>query len=184
MWIACSPGGRSCTRRRISTPFPGAVIVAEPTTFPFPSMSWIVLVSAACASSPAEKSAMVNRTFILKILRPKREKRLRQTPPQPSANHLYLPIPFHRWREHERSSCTGRHQKRRIHSYCGRQARKMGGQRPLLRRLGDLPHERFTRRSEPHLRLADQRMVRADHSALERRRQELGSPRRRTGERP
>src|SRR3954469_5987892 len=182
--MACSPGGRSCTRRRISTPFPGAVMVAEPTTFPLLSISWIVLVSAACASSAAEKSAMVNRTFIMKFYARKGKWRLRHTPPQNFANHLYLPIQFHRWRKHERSSCTGRHQKRRIHSYCGRQARQMGGQRPLLRRLGDLPHEGFAGGPEPHLRLSDQRMVRADHSALERWRQELGSSGRRAGERP
>ena len=50
---------------------------------------------------------------------------------------------------------------------------EVGRQRPALRRLGDLPPQGLARRSEPHLRLADERLVRADHPALRRRRQDL-----------
>ena len=49
----------------------------------------------------------------------------------------------------------------------------MGRQRPALCRLGDLPHQGIAGRSEPDLRLAVQRLVRADHPALRRRRQDL-----------
>ena len=49
----------------------------------------------------------------------------------------------------------------------------VGRQRPALRGLGDLPPEGLARRPEPDLRVADQRLVRADHPALRRRRQDL-----------
>ena len=74
---------------------------------------------------------------------------------------------------HEFRSRPRRHPQRRVHSHLRRQAPEVGRQRPALRRLGDLSPEGFARRSEPHLCLADQRLVRADHSALRRRRQDL-----------
>ena len=52
-------------------------------------------------------------------------------------------------------------------------------QRASLRGLGDVSPERLARRPQSHLRLADQRLVRADHPALRRRRQDLGDARRR-----
>ena len=54
---------------------------------------------------------------------------------------------------------------------------EVGRQRPALRRLGDLPPEGLARRSEPALRLAVERLVRADDPALQRRRQDLGAGR-------
>ena len=60
-----------------------------------------------------------------------------------------------------------------FHPYLRRQAREMGSQRPAFRRLGNLSHERLARRSQPDLRLANQRLVRPDHSALRRRRQNV-----------
>ena len=45
---------------------------------------------------------------------------------------------------------------------------------PHFRRLGDVSPQGLAGRSEPDLRLADQRLVRADHSALRRRRQDVG----------
>ncbi len=50
----------------------------------------------------------------------------------------------------------------------------MGRQRPALRRLGDLPRQGLPRRPRPHLRLADQRLVRPGHPALRRRRRHVG----------
>jgi hypothetical protein len=58
----------------------------------------------------------------------------------------------------------------------------VGGQRPALRRLGALSLERIAGRSQPHLRLAVQRLVWTNHPAFQRRRQELGDPWRRPGE--
>ena len=55
--------------------------------------------------------------------------------------------------------------------------REVGRQRPALRRLGDLPPQRLAGRSEPDLRVADQRLVRPDHPALRRRRQNLAPAR-------
>ena len=74
------------------------------------------------------------------------------------------------------------HEERRIHSGGRRQARQLGRQRAVLRRLGDLSHEGIAGRSRPHLCVADQWLVRADHPALQRRRQNLGDARRRSGE--
>ena len=49
-------------------------------------------------------------------------------------------------------------------------------ERPALRRLGDLSPQGLAGRSEPHLRVAVQRLVRPEHPALRRRRrQTLGS---------
>ena len=55
------------------------------------------------------------------------------------------------------------------------QARKMGGQRPALRGLGDLPPEGIARRSKPDLCVAVERLVRAADPAVERWRQDLGA---------
>ena len=69
---------------------------------------------------------------------------------------------------------AGRHAEGRVHPDVRRQAAEVGGQRSALRRLGDLPPQGVAGRSEPHLRLADQRLVRADDAAVERRRRDLG----------
>src|SRR3989441_12626389 len=58
---------------------------------------------------------------------------------------------------HERRTRTGRHAKGSLHPDGGRQARALECQRPALRGLGDLPHEGIPRRSEPPVRVADQR---------------------------
>ena len=50
---------------------------------------------------------------------------------------------------------------------------------PALRRLGGLPPQGIARRPRPALRLADQRLVRAGHPALRRRRQDVGAGRER-----
>src|SRR3954470_15899064 len=54
-----------------------------------------------------------------------------------------------------------------------RQAQGLEGRRAALGRLGDVPPERVARRSEPHLRIAVDRLARAGHAALRRRRPEL-----------
>src|SRR3989440_9265235 len=59
---------------------------------------------------------------------------------------------------HEQSSRAGGDKERCVHSDGGRQTRKMDRQRPAFCRLGDLSHERIARESQPHLRLADQRL--------------------------
>ena len=59
---------------------------------------------------------------------------------------------------------------------------EVGRQRPALRRLGDLPPQGLAGRSEPHLRLAIERLVRPDHPALRRRRQNLAPARHAAGE--
>src|SRR5438876_462757 len=80
---------------------------------------------------------------------------------------------------HERRTSTGRHAKGSLHSDSGRKARPLECQRPALRGLGDLPHEGIPRRSEPPVRVADQRVVRPSHPALLRRRQDVGDAGRR-----
>ncbi len=70
-----------------------------------------------------------------------------------------------------------------VHSHVGRPARALASERPALCRLGDVSPQGFARRSKPHLRLADQRLVWADHSAVRRRRQHVApawNPGRRT----
>ena len=54
-------------------------------------------------------------------------------------------------------------------------AQRLGGERAAFRRLGDLPPQGFAGRPEPALRLAVQRLVRADDPALRRRRRDLGT---------
>ena len=76
-------------------------------------------------------------------------------------------------RYYEQRSSSRRHAQRCVHSHVRRQAPEVGRQRPALWRLGDLPPEGLAGRSEPHLCLANQQLVRADHSALRRRRQNV-----------
>src|SRR5262249_11801175 len=70
--------------------------------------------------------------------------------------------------EDEWSTSTGGHTQGRIHSDIGRQAPKLGSERTALRGLGDLPHARTSRESDPDFRVADERLVRADYAALRR----------------
>ena len=56
-------------------------------------------------------------------------------------------------------------------------AQELGRQRPALRGLGDLPPQGIAGRSQSHLRVAVERLVRSGHAALERRRQDLGAGR-------
>ena len=92
-------------------------------------------------------------------------------------------------KEDEQSSSPGRHTQGSLCAHLRWKTRKVGRQRAALRRLGDLSPQGIERGSEPNLRLANQRLVRADHPALRRRRQNLDaarhSPRRsQTGARP
>ena len=73
----------------------------------------------------------------------------------------------------ELGTTAGWHAQGRVRSHFRRQAAAVERQRPALCRLGDVSPQGFARRSEPHLCLANQRLVRADHSALRRRRQNL-----------
>src|SRR5262249_13205695 len=70
---------------------------------------------------------------------------------------------FNTGERHEHRPSPGRHEKRRIHTDVRRQAAEVGRQRPALHGLGDFPHERIARRSQSHLRLPVERLVRADH---------------------
>src|SRR5579864_4737926 len=63
----------------------------------------------------------------------------------------------------------------RVHSDVGREAREVAGGWAALRRLGDVSPEGIAGGSESSVRVADQRLVRADVTALERRRQDVGS---------
>src|SRR3954452_15624498 len=56
-----------------------------------------------------------------------------------------------------------------------RQAQGLGGRRPAEGRLGDVPLEGTARRPQPDLRVAVDRLARAGHAALRRRRQELAA---------
>ena len=67
------------------------------------------------------------------------------------------------------------HAQGRVRPDIGRQAPAVGGQRPPLCGLGDLPPEGFARRSEPAVCVAVQRLVRAGDPALQRRRQDVGA---------
>ena len=51
--------------------------------------------------------------------------------------------------------------------------RRLESRRPALRRLGDLSPQGLPRRSAAHLRFADERLVRTDHPAFRRRRQNV-----------
>ena len=71
----------------------------------------------------------------------------------------------------------GGHTKGCVHPDLGRQARAVGGQWSALCGLGDVPREGLARRPEPDLCVANQRLVWADHPALERRWQDVGDAR-------
>ena len=75
----------------------------------------------------------------------------------------------------ERSTGAGRHPQGRVRPDVGRQARTVGRQRSPFRRLGDLPREGIARGPESAVCVAVERLVRPDHPALERRRQDAGS---------
>ena len=68
-----------------------------------------------------------------------------------------------------------------LHPHVRRQTEEVERQRPALRRLGDVSPEGLAGRSQPDLRLADQRLVRAGHSALRRRRQDVDHARQQSG---
>ena len=78
---------------------------------------------------------------------------------------------------YEQRACVGRNPERRVRSQRRRQARAVGGQRPALRRLGDLPPQRLARGPQPHLRVAIDRLAWADAAAVERRREDVGGRR-------
>src|SRR3954451_10006520 len=65
---------------------------------------------------------------------------------------------------YERSSSTGWYAQGRVCDHRGREAERLADQRPPLCGLGDLPPERIAGGPEPDLCVADQRLVRADHS--------------------
>src|SRR6266550_80181 len=73
----------------------------------------------------------------------------------------------------ERGSGTGWHAQGRVRDDIGREAQAMGYQRPALHRLGGLPRQGLSGRSEPALRVAEYGLVRAGYPALERRWQDL-----------
>src|SRR5436190_23406025 len=75
----------------------------------------------------------------------------------------------------EQGTGTRWHAKGRFHSDIGRQAGSLGHQRTSFCGLGALSSEGITRRPEPDLCVANQRLVRTGHSAIERRRQDVGS---------
>src|SRR4051812_48096775 len=77
----------------------------------------------------------------------------------------------------ERRTRIGRDPERRVYLDGRRQARAVGHQRPLFWRLGDLSPQGISRRSEPAVRLAGHRLVRAADSAVERRRDDVGTGR-------
>ena len=77
-------------------------------------------------------------------------------------------------RAHERSSRPGRHSKGCLHPDLDRQAQALERQRSPLRRMGGLPPQGLAGGPRPDLRLAEQRLVRPGHPAVERRRQALG----------
>src|SRR5204863_3880372 len=72
----------------------------------------------------------------------------------------------YRGETHQQSPSIGRHEKRRVRFDSRRQAPELGNQRPALRGLGDLSHERIAGGSESHLRVANERLVRPGHPAL------------------
>src|SRR5579872_7134845 len=77
--------------------------------------------------------------------------------------------------KYEWRSSLSRNTERCFHSFVGREAAKLGSERPALCRLGDVSPERIACRSQSDLCLANQRMVWADHSTLRRRWQNLAS---------
>lgn len=80
---------------------------------------------------------------------------------------------FQEGERNERSERFGRYAQRRIHSDSRWPARTLKRGRTAFRRLGDLPYEGITRRSQSHLCFANQQLVRPDDTALQRWRQNL-----------
>ena len=80
--------------------------------------------------------------------------------------HVHPPNPRLRVSSNERSTSIGWHAERRVHPDLGWQAQELESQRAAFRRLGDLSPERIAGGSEPDLRVANQRLVRTNHSAL------------------
>src|SRR2546425_10546533 len=78
----------------------------------------------------------------------------------------------------EQGTGTGWHKEGRFHSDVGRQARKVGCERPSFCGLGDLPCQRITCGPEAAVCVADQRLVWTNYSALRCRRQDVGGARR------
>src|SRR6266849_10839328 len=79
--------------------------------------------------------------------------------------------------EYERRTGSGGHTQGRVHPDIGRQARKVGPQRSALCGLGDLSRQGLARKPQSAVCLADQRLVRANYSALRRWRQNLATAR-------
>ena len=77
----------------------------------------------------------------------------------------------------ERCSSAGRHTQGRLHPHVRRRAQPLGRERTAFRRLGDLPPQGIAGRPESPLRVAVERLVRPAHSALERRRPDVGAGR-------
>ena len=67
---------------------------------------------------------------------------------------------------HERSTSTCRHTKGRVHPLVGWRAQGLGCQRAALRGLGDLSRQGIAGGSQPAVRVAEQRLVRATDSAV------------------
>src|SRR6185295_7718224 len=74
-------------------------------------------------------------------------------------------------RNDEQCTSTRRHPEGGVYSDFRWKTRKVGREWPTLRRLGDISRERIARGSESHLRVANQWLVRTDHSTFRRRRQ-------------
>ncbi len=90
-----------------------------------------------------------------------------------------FPSLFFLWKgtRNERRESSRWNQKGRIRPHLRRQAAEVGCPRSIVRRLGGLSHEWIRFGSQPALCLAIERLVRADHSALGRRRENLASTR-------
>src|SRR5262245_22369152 len=80
-------------------------------------------------------------------------------------------------RRNEWSPCAGWNAEGRIRAGVGWTARSLERQWTIFWRMGALSPEGFARRSESNLRVAGLGLVRAADSAIERRRQDLGSRR-------
>src|ERR1051325_8508454 len=78
---------------------------------------------------------------------------------------------------YEQNTSIGWHEEGRVHPVIGWQTRALGSQRPAFCGLGDVSPQGLARRSEPHLRVANQRLVRAGDPALRRRRQNVAAAR-------
>src|SRR5688572_9080901 len=66
-------------------------------------------------------------------------------------------------KDHEQNTTVGWHAKGRFHSHFRWQAAELGRKRAAFCRLGNVSFEGVAGGPESHLRVADERMVRADH---------------------